>query len=494
MALTGVDHKRLVEAHIDGDEEAFAAIVRAYYESLFAHAMRRMGDAHAAEDAVQETLSRAYRALPRFSGDYQLRAWLHRILTNVCHDEGRRRQRENQVVERVAATYAEVPPVDHDLGALDLPRREVLDALAALPASYRDALVLRYIDELSFHDVARATGISEGNARLRVHRGRAALRRALAPLAGVIVFLAPFLRRGQRAALAAQLSADTHVALVSSAPAATRVAETSITFIEKAPSLSGMIGVAASLVVPAAIPVMSNQVPHRVAQSPAAVAAPLPPEGTPPTAQAPATGAPGSTAAPAVTTTVPGGSTTTTAPPAVTSTTVGLLQGSAVDPTGKSAATETDADTDTGRPDPDATATETDQDADTEGRKAPERGTSVTDPDGTEGSDEQSATDPPVALNDEVEEGDDAGAVPEAPAGPVTEDTVPEATAPDDSGTMVAEAAPTTTVPPAAPTEAQPPVEDIGGLLTGFVVDDLGTVAWESSPVPPAPDAGDQSV
>ena len=167
------------------------------------------------------------------------------------------------MVERVAATYAEVPPIDQDLALLDLPRREVLDALAALPASYRDALVLRYVDELSFHDVAEVTGISEGNARLRVHRGRAALRRALAPFTGVIVFLAPFLRRGQRAALATQLSADTHVALVASSPAATRVAEQGMVFVDRAPSLPGMIGVAASLVVPAAIPVIGNQVANR---------------------------------------------------------------------------------------------------------------------------------------------------------------------------------------------------------------------------------------
>lgn len=277
MALTSVEHKALVEAHNTGDDTAFEAIVHTYYEGLFAHAVRRLHDAHAAEDAVQETLSRAYRALPRFSGDYQLRAWLHRILTNVCHDEGRRRQRESQLVQRVAAVPTEVTAIDDDLGLLDVPRREVLAALKSLPASYREAMVLRYVEEKSFHEVAEATGVTEGNARLRVHRGRAALRRALGATVAVLTWVIPLLRRGQKPALAAELAGTHGVTVAAGAPVAARVAETTMPLVDKTPSIGNLIGLAATLMVPAAVPVVSNSFTERAISPPPAVAAPAPP-------------------------------------------------------------------------------------------------------------------------------------------------------------------------------------------------------------------------
>src|SRR6185369_7736899 len=84
-----------------GDERAFDAIVRTQWKALFAHALRRLSDPESAEDAVQDTLLRAYRALPSFSGDLALRAWLHRILTTVCYDEGTRRRRYAGLVDKV---------------------------------------------------------------------------------------------------------------------------------------------------------------------------------------------------------------------------------------------------------------------------------------------------------------------------------------------------------------------------------------------------------
>lgn len=273
MTLTSVDHKALVEAHNSGDDDAFPAIVRVYYEGLFRHALRRLHDVHAAEDAVQETLSRAYRALPRFSGDYELRAWLHRILTNVCYDEGRRRHRENQLVERVAGVPPESVAFEDDFEALDLPRHDVLDALRALPSSHREALVLRYVEEKSFQEVAQATGITEGNARLRVHRGRIALRRALRGTVAVIVWVVPLLRRGERSVVA-ELARSQAGALASGMPVATRVGETAMPLVDRTPAFTNLIGVAATLVVPAAVPMASSTLQQSVAPPPAVVAPP----------------------------------------------------------------------------------------------------------------------------------------------------------------------------------------------------------------------------
>ncbi|HUQ38899.1 MAG TPA: RNA polymerase sigma factor, partial [Acidimicrobiales bacterium] len=170
VAVSSVDDRRLVESHKAGDDEAFVEIVHAYWGELVGHAVRRLREPRAAEDAVQETMLRAYRALPRFNGEYRLGAWLHRILENVCADEGNRRRREAELVEKVSA----LPLVDgvepHEAAAARMPDPGFVRALATLSPSYREALLLRYVDGLPYREIANATGVTEENARARVHR------------------------------------------------------------------------------------------------------------------------------------------------------------------------------------------------------------------------------------------------------------------------------------------------------------------------------------
>src|SRR4051794_18694760 len=199
MAITDLDDQTLVKAHQAGDERAFQQIVRSQHRALYAHAYRRLGSHEAAEDAVQDTLLRAYRALPSFNGDLRLRAWLHRILTNVCHDEGNRRRRQAGLIERLEAQPFELAADPVEEAVLHDTVRVMSEALAELPESYREALVLRYVDGLSFREVADATGITEENARARVHRGRLALHKILSRVSVMVAFLVPGLRRTQKA-------------------------------------------------------------------------------------------------------------------------------------------------------------------------------------------------------------------------------------------------------------------------------------------------------
>jgi RNA polymerase sigma-70 factor (ECF subfamily) len=195
MAITDLDEQVLVRAHQAGDEHAFGQIVRSQHRALYAHAYGRLGSHEAAEDAVQDTLLRAYRALPSFNGDLRLRAWLHRILTNVCHDEGNRRRRQAGLIDKLEALPVELAADPIDETVLHDTVRVMSEALADLPESYREALVLRYVDGLSFREVAETTGISEENARARVHRGRLALNKALARVGMLVAFMVPGLRR-----------------------------------------------------------------------------------------------------------------------------------------------------------------------------------------------------------------------------------------------------------------------------------------------------------
>ena len=203
MALR-LEDRDLVIAYQAGDDEAFAELVREYRQGLLNHARRRLSCNESAEDAVQETLVRALRAMPRFNGNYLVEPWLHRILTNVCIDEGNRRRREGEKTERAAVNDSSLQPtpsVETELG-LDLDLSDVVDAVEGLSEPYREALQLRFVDELSYDEVAKAAGVSEDNARARVSRARTALRAALRVAAFLPVALIGLLRRGERAASA----------------------------------------------------------------------------------------------------------------------------------------------------------------------------------------------------------------------------------------------------------------------------------------------------
>ena len=203
MALR-LEDRDLVIAYQAGDDEAFAELVREYRPQLLGHARRRLGCPEAAEDAVQEALVRALRAMPRFNGNYRVGPWLHRILSNVCSDEGNRQRRASEKTERWASNdRALTPPpsTEAELG-LDIDDTELLDAIDNLSEQYREALMLRFVDELSYEEVAQVSGVSEENARARVSRARNAVRAALKLAAAAPVALFGLLRRGERAASA----------------------------------------------------------------------------------------------------------------------------------------------------------------------------------------------------------------------------------------------------------------------------------------------------
>lgn len=216
MAVSSIDDRRLVESHKAGDDDAFARIVETYYLELLAHARRRLRGPQAAEDAVQESLLRAYRALDRFNGEYRLGAWLHRIVENVCADEGNRRRREAELVERITA----MPPVAaRDLEeTARIPDPGFVRALSSLPPTYREALLLRYVDGLPYREVANLTGVTEENARARVHRAQKSLRRMLGS-APAVIWLSGAVRRAEQAITGRAGSAGSQLAFASEGPA-----------------------------------------------------------------------------------------------------------------------------------------------------------------------------------------------------------------------------------------------------------------------------------
>jgi RNA polymerase sigma-70 factor, ECF subfamily len=156
-------------------DQRFEAEALPHLRSLYGTAYRMTRNAHDAEDLVQETFLRAYRAFDGFKPGSNIRAWLYTILHRVRTDAFRRARRSPRTVEMEDDGPAVPPPQDAlAQGGEDLER-----ALASLPDVFRNAVVLRDVEDLSYQEIARVLDVPIGTVMSRIHRGRALLRAAL---------------------------------------------------------------------------------------------------------------------------------------------------------------------------------------------------------------------------------------------------------------------------------------------------------------------------
>jgi RNA polymerase sigma-70 factor, ECF subfamily len=160
----------LLAAHVAGDAEAFAELVRRHRDRLWAVALRTMADREEAADAVQEALLSAYRRAGTFRGESAVTTWLHRIVVNACLDRLRRRS------ARPTSPIGELdPPARTDEPAAAELRIDVARALAELSEGQRLALVLVDMQGMPVAEAAQILGVPEGTVKSRCARGRAAL-------------------------------------------------------------------------------------------------------------------------------------------------------------------------------------------------------------------------------------------------------------------------------------------------------------------------------
>lgn len=158
-----------------GDQQAFAELVSAQRDRMWAICLRITGNATDAEDALQESLVAAWRALPRFRGDARLSTWLFRIASNAALAQIRRRAITSDIddVELESAT---------DIAGQVVVADRIAEALAQLPDAYRATFVLRVYGDLSYAEIAEAQGIGLQTVRSRISRARTILSELLADL------------------------------------------------------------------------------------------------------------------------------------------------------------------------------------------------------------------------------------------------------------------------------------------------------------------------
>ena len=170
------------------DRTSFETEALVHADALYGAALRMTRDRADAEDLLQETYLKAYRAYARFEEGTNLRAWLFRILTNTYISTYRKRQRGPEITDvddvedlylyrRLTATGLSRSAEDAALERLTAP--EVLSALDDLPEQFRLAVLLSDVEGFSYKEISEITDVPIGTVMSRIHRGRRALQKAL---------------------------------------------------------------------------------------------------------------------------------------------------------------------------------------------------------------------------------------------------------------------------------------------------------------------------
>lgn len=158
----------LVHLVLQGNTGAFTVLVDRHAPACLRLATRMLQNRHDAEDVTQQALLRAYRALARYDEREQFRAWLFAILLNRCRTAAQLRSRRLNLVSPGLDDVPEVA-VSPDVAGAEL-RDDIAQALAALDVPHREAFLLKHVEQLSYDEMATATGVGVSALKMRVKR------------------------------------------------------------------------------------------------------------------------------------------------------------------------------------------------------------------------------------------------------------------------------------------------------------------------------------
>lgn len=178
--MTPEHEKQCIDRVLRGDANAFESLVHAYEKTVYNLALRTLGNQQDAEDVTQEAFLKAYRSLSNFRGESKFSVWLYRIVSNLCLDQLRARQRrptQSLSVENAEGETDELEIPDEHFAPeklLDrkLTRESVQRGLAALPDEARQILLLRELQGLSYEEIGNVLDLEPGTVKSRIFRAR----------------------------------------------------------------------------------------------------------------------------------------------------------------------------------------------------------------------------------------------------------------------------------------------------------------------------------
>ena len=182
----------VVQAFLDGDQRAFAELVRRYDNRLLNFVYRTVGDRERAQDLVQETFVRVYRHLARFDQSKRFSTWIYTIASNLAKNELRNRSRnplvlfqtikKNWEADHRPLEWEDTQYKPDDLFRKRNLREQVEAAVDQLPEHHRMVFVLRELEGKTYEEIAEITGCNLGTVKSRLNRARNNFAVIIAPM------------------------------------------------------------------------------------------------------------------------------------------------------------------------------------------------------------------------------------------------------------------------------------------------------------------------
>lgn len=179
--------EELILAFQSGNEEAYTVLVRRYKDPLMNYIYRFVGDYDECADILQDTFVRLYRKKHLYKSVAKFSTWLYTIAGNLARSELRRRSRKGlfsifqskEKGEEFELPLPSADPLPDQTTDGSLKAMRIQQALATLPDSFREAVILRDIQDLSYEEIAAILGLPIGTVKSRINRGRSQLQELL---------------------------------------------------------------------------------------------------------------------------------------------------------------------------------------------------------------------------------------------------------------------------------------------------------------------------
>lgn len=179
---TSLSDIELIARAIKGREDGFEELVRRYQRPITGYVFRMLGDYESSLDVTQEVFIKVYNSLQRYSSDYKFSTWLYRIAHNAAIDHLRRNSVHPQSLETETPDGAyqlqiESPgPSPEQNRERSEWRAEIEAVVKCLPPAYRDLILLRHSQDMSYDEIAEVTGLPLGTVKNRLFRAREMMR------------------------------------------------------------------------------------------------------------------------------------------------------------------------------------------------------------------------------------------------------------------------------------------------------------------------------
>jgi RNA polymerase sigma-70 factor, ECF subfamily len=179
--MNHIEEQQIISAVLGGDADAYAMLINRYQQPIYSLTYRMTGSHADAADLAQDAFIKAYEQLYRFREGKKFFPWLYTIALNQTRNFLRKNKSQKTVAigECEQHTGLDYAAQQEDKMCAELDSRRLQGALTKLPWEYREAVILRYREELPMEDIAAALSISVSGAKMRVHRGLKKLREIL---------------------------------------------------------------------------------------------------------------------------------------------------------------------------------------------------------------------------------------------------------------------------------------------------------------------------